>query len=265
MALSINNLLLKLSSEYYINEDSQEAKKINASVQHLKSKLEVEFSDILVDIIPFGSYQRGTILPRKYDENSDVDIMIVFNHSDINVRPITYRKYLQDFSDLHYPNSLSFKSAPAVVLELNHIKYDLVPAYISEFLSSKTIYIPETDSDWISTDPHGFSNKITEKNKNNSNMIKPAIRLMKAWNAKVGYPITSYELEKMIVNDFYVFPSTLEEYFFNIIYWFSSDGLATASKKKIKSLKENAVKVRNALSDDKEKKALTWLAHILPI
>ena len=154
---------------------------------------------------------------------------------------------------------------PAVVLELNHIKYDLVPAYISEFLFSSTICIPDSDTKWMDTDPEGFGKKLSEKNKNNNYLIRPTIRLMKAWNAKAGYPITSYELEQEIVNDFYVFPSTLEDYFFNVIESLSSDRSTTIAERKINGLKENAGKVKEALDDDNEKKALTWLAHILPI
>lgn len=38
------------------------------------------FSNEVVEKKIFGSYVRGTILPRKVDEKSDVDIMIVFNN-----------------------------------------------------------------------------------------------------------------------------------------------------------------------------------------
>jgi len=259
--ISIDPILTSLANEKYrINTASPEAKKIDASVKHLKNNLSSYFDEALVEVIEFGSYKRDTILPKVIDPLRDVDLMVIFDHSNLKFNPITYRKHIQEFSDFYYPNSSSFKSKPTVVLEFNHLSYDLVPAHIdSDFFGDRVFYIPENDTDWIETDPHGFLGKINKKDENNKYLIKPVIRLLKAWNAKVGYPVSSFELEKEIVGITYYFLDTLEEYFFDVI-----DSL-DATSNKIKALKENASKVRSAMENDDIKLATKWLAHILPM
>ena len=264
MALTINEFLEDFANRLRIDGLSDEGKKIDNSINHLISNLKNEFNDDIIEIKPFGSYKRGTNLSRRYDENSDIDLLVIFNHDNINYKPITYRKHLEDFSNIYYSNSLSFKAQPAVVLELNHIKYDLVPAYLSNNWFSKSLYIPSSDTEWRTTDPDTFEDQLNEKDKKNNYMLKPVIRLLKAWNAKAGYPLQSYFLEKEVVDDVYIFPETLEEYFFNCIKNLSSTDV-NITDKKIGSLKRNAKKVRSALSNDKKRSAISWLSHILPI
>ncbi len=267
MSMSINNQLVTLSREYYISAGTNEANKIVASVNTLKKRLKSYFEEEVIDVIEFGSYKRDTILPRYYDDNSDVDLMVVFDHENIDVNPSTYRNYLVEFSEDYYGNSIFYKSLPTLVLELDHIKYDLVPAYQRAgyvFSSSVVTYIPESDRDWMETDPHGFNTSLTQKNQNNYNQIKPLIRLMKAWNAKVGYPIESFTLEKEIVNDGY-FSSTLEEYFFSFIRGISTYRDSTNASQKVIALKENANRVVQALYNNNIDQANTWLSHILPL
>jgi predicted nucleotidyltransferase len=267
MAESINYRLQQLANKYYISSTSPENAKILTSVTTLKTRLKSYFGNDISSVEEFGSYKRDTILPRLHDENSDVDLMIMFNHSVINVNPSTYRKRLHEFADKYYASSEAYKSKPTVVLQLNHIKYDLVPAH-QEYSSWRgtTTYIPESDTGWMTTDPHGFNNELTEKNKNNNNHIRPVIRLLKAWNAKAGYPIESFSLEKEIVGQTYWGQKTLEEYFFSAI-----DGLTTyrygtfTPKSKIEALKENASRVKSALQSNNVSSALLWLGHILPL
>jgi len=266
MALSINGELTRLANEYYISNDSTEGKSIVSSLGFLTTKLKTHFGSDLKEILEFGSYKRDTILPRKYDDKSDVDLMLIFNHKAINVNPSTYRKHLHDFCDKYYANSTVYKSKPTVVLELVKIKYDLVPAYQSESIWSNSLitYIPQADTQWMTTDPHGFNKTLTDKNSNNSSLIKPLIRLMKAWNAKAGYPIESFALEKEIVAMGY-FCNTLEDYFFYFINNMTKYRDTTTASSKVVSLKENAEKVRQALRSENSSQARTWLAHILPI
>jgi predicted nucleotidyltransferase len=267
MAETINYKLQQLARDYYISASSSEAVKINTSVTRLKSLLKSHFGSEITLVEEFGSYKRDTILPRDYDENSDVDLMIIFNHASLSVNPSTYRKYLLAFANKYYKFSEVYKSQPTVVLELGHIKYDLVPAYQEDsFFNGMQTYIPESDTSWMITDPHGFNKNLAEKNKGNNNHIRPIIRLLKAWNAKSGYPMESYSLEQEIVGQSYWGITTLEEYFFDSI-----SGLSTfrsgsyTSKSKIESLKENSSKVKSALQNDNLKNALAWLGHILPL
>lgn len=115
----------------------------------------------------------------------------------------------------------------------------------------------------MSTDPHGFNETLTDKNGRNKNLIKPLIRLIKAWNAKANYPIESYSLEREIVNITY-FCNTLEDYFFSFIDNMSRYRNTDTASTKVTSLKDNANRVRQALRANNITQAKTWLYHILP-
>ncbi len=269
MASSLNGKLGQLANQYYISYGTNEQKKIDASVATLKSRLKLHFGTNLLSVVEFGSYKRDTILPRDYDEHSDVDLMIFFNHASLQVSPGTYRNYLINFADKRYSRSEVYKSNPTVVLELDHIKYDLVPAYEETYLwsTTKTIYIPQTESSWMTTDPHGFNTELTRVNSANGSNIKKVIRLLKAWNAKAGYPIASYTLEQEIARMNYWWCNTLEDYFFKAIENLSSyrNGNIFNQNQKIVSLKENAKRVKACLQVDNLSGANTWLAHVLPV
>lgn len=267
MASSINSKLLSLADAYYISFGSSEQTKIDASVSRIKTKLKSYFGSDILSINEFGSYKRDTILPRKYDGHSDVDLMIVFNHNILNLTPGSYRTRLLKFAEIQYSRSEVYKSAPTVVLELDHIKYDLVPAYeqVYTFLNSKTTYIPKTDSEWMSTDPNGFNEKLSNINKQNNWQIKRVIRLLKAWNAKVGYPLESFQLEQEAAGIIYFFCNSLEDYFFYAINGLSGYRSNYTASQKITALKENAKRVKSFLHSGNEISATLWLGHILPL
>ncbi|MFZ6814932.1 SMODS domain-containing nucleotidyltransferase [Undibacterium sp. Rencai35W] len=166
---------------------------IQTSILTLKKRLHLHFGDIR-EYIQFGSSTRGTILPRSMDEHSDIDLMVVFN--DSNVSSQTYLDRLRKFVEKYYKKSEVRQSHPTILLELNHIRFELVPARYSFWWGYE---IPNIDGNWQSTDPVRFNKKLTEKNKNNDNLIKPTIRLIKYWNARNGYVFNSYSLEKNIV------------------------------------------------------------------
>lgn len=267
MSLSINSILEKKASTFYISFGSSEQIKIDKSVETLKARIFSHFFSQVQSIIEFGSYKRDTILPRTIDENSDVDLMIIFNHSNIQVTPASYRNYLYKFCNSSYSSSQIYRDQPTVVLELDHIKYDLVPAYKEQYslLLPEKYFIPENDSNWIETNPTQFNNELTRINVQHNSNIKKLIRLLKAWNAKVGYPLSSYKLESEVVNCSYFYCKTLEDYFFYFIdsiteYRFNN----TNTQQKIAALKENKRKVVLALNQNDSASVLQWLSHILP-
>lgn len=260
---SINNLLKEKAEDLFIRYGSTERDKIVASLAHLKSKLKYEFGGSIKSVEEFGSFKRGTILPRYYDELSDIDLLIIFDHASLSVSPQTYRNYLKTFAEKHYSRSSVYKDNPTVVLELNHIKYDLVPCYLSTGYYSQTYYIPETSSSWMTSDIHGFNQKLTDANTLYNSIVKPIVRLLKAWNAKVGFPLNSYGLEQDVAmmnyhNDNY------ETGFFWAANHLSTLGKSYNATMKIEALQSNIEKVRNALTNDNYLNAVAWLNHILP-
>ena len=73
--MSVLSYLTNLSSQLVLSTDERIS--ISVSLGFLKTRLNnwSHSGDILEQEV-FGSYDRDTILPRKYDEGSDVDYMM---------------------------------------------------------------------------------------------------------------------------------------------------------------------------------------------
>jgi predicted nucleotidyltransferase len=201
--MGINSkLTLFAARELVLARDANERFKIDTSIRRLKIKLKQKYLREIKDFKLFGSYTRNTILPRKYDPNSDIDLMVIFNTDNSLKTPETYRKNLIEVLDEVYPNSISAKDFPAVKLILDHIKFDIVPAYVEEsYLFSRTYYIPDRRNGWRITTPNDINNKLESTNQSyGSNIIRNTIRLCKHWNASFNYPFESYEMEKEILS-----------------------------------------------------------------
>ena len=193
--MSINSYLCDLAGELILS--SAEKDHVATSLEAIKNNLNLYFGNEIIEKKVFGSYDRGTILPRKVDENSDIDLMLVFNNS-YGYKPQSFLNRLKSFAEHYYSRSEIYQSSPTIVLELHHIKFELTPAY--RFCGS--YYIPNGQSFWMQTDPDGFSGTLVQCNINNGSKIKPVARLLKHWNIQNNSrKIASFELEKTIAND----------------------------------------------------------------
>lgn len=198
---------------------ANERASIDTSIATLQYRLVAFFkADAVKRQFRFGSSTRGTILPRALDEHSDIDYMIVF--ADTQYTPQTYIAWLKRFAEAKYGTSEIYQSHPTVVLQLNHIKFDLVPATES-WLSG--LQIP-AGSGWISTNPNDVNETLETANKNNASLIKPTIRLFKYWNATAGYPFESFQAEKWITSLSYWFSSNQKDYLFTVFDNLSATG-----------------------------------------
>lgn len=213
--MSVLSYLEGVSSNLVLS--NTEKSSIATSVSTIKSRIDLHFGTDVIEHFQFGSYTRDTILPRKYDDQSDVDYMVIFKNPN-NYKPQTLLGWLKDFAEKKYSTSEIYKSYPTIVLELSHIKFELVPA-IKDFWGTISIPSPTSSySDWMTTDPNGFNNRLTNSNINNSYKIKPLIRLMKYWNVqKASRGYSSFLLEEWIVNNNYFFCNNLKDYFFKCI------------------------------------------------
>lgn len=221
--MSVLSYLVSRASDAVLGNEKES---INKSVSTLQSRLNAYFGDTLKSQFRFGSSTRGTILPRSMDEHSDIDYMIVFKDDDSV--PQTYLDRLKRFAEASYGRSEIYQSSPTIVLELNHIKFDLVPA--------KTVWyggyrIPDGSGGWMDTDPNDFNSKLEEKNKDNASLIKPTIRLAKYWNAENGYLFDSFSFEKWIVGLWYWNCTNQKDYFFSVIDKLSIENETTQWRK----------------------------------
>lgn len=210
--MSVNSYLESLSSNLVIK--SEEKSNIKISIDTLQKRLGYYFDNI-DEHFCFGSYTRETILPRIADSNSDIDYMIVFSNPN-NYKPQTLLNHLRKFAEKYYSTSEIFQSHPTLVLNLNHIKFELVPSYNAGYIF-KDYKIPAPSSnyeDWISTDPNSFNDSLVRKNVANNSKIKPVIRLIKYWNTLNGHIYSSFQLEKHLINTNYgYFSTSLKDYF----------------------------------------------------
>lgn len=216
--MSINSYLTSLAGAAIIRD--QEKDSIRCSVATLQSRLSYCFGENITQEVIFGSYSRGTILPRSMDANSDIDYMIVFG--DGGSRPQTYLNRLRRFVEQYYSRSEIFQSNPTIVLSLNHICFELVPAINSVFYGLQIPAKASAYEDWISTNPTGFNQELINANQLHGNLIKPLVRIVKYWNAKNRYPFESYSLEQSIVRHGFGLLSLfggrqLKEYFYAYI------------------------------------------------
>lgn len=205
--MNINSKLVTFAQqELVIARNETERERIRTSLAHLEKVLKDKLGNEIKEFICFGSFTRNTILPRYYDPSSDVDLMVVFNTDNGLLSPSSYRRKLHEVLKATYPKSNSLKDFPSVSLELNHIIFDMVPAYRIQTLwqSGFSYYIPDKNSSWQQTVPKDIDGPLSTANQNiGNNALRNAIRLCKHWNAQAGYPMESYLMEKQIVNGYY--------------------------------------------------------------
>lgn len=212
--MSVLGYLNNLASNLNIAENEKES--IATSISALDKRLDHYFGDELEEKLQFGSSTRNTMLPREADDNSDVDYLIIFSSSS---KPQTYLNKLKKFAEKYYSQSLVKQSSPAVVLELNHIKFDLVPGQKALFFFDYKIPSPTDDylEDWKGTDPFSLNSELNDMNKESGFRLKKAIRITKYWNAINGYVYDSFDLEKKLVQKWFSNCHNTKDYFYECV------------------------------------------------
>jgi predicted nucleotidyltransferase len=250
-----------LGSNLVLSEDEKTS--ITKSITTLSSRLSAYFGSNITSHFQFGSYTRGTILPRKADSNSDIDYMIVFNTSDGQKKPQTYLDRLKRFAEAKYSTSEIYQSSPTIVLSLNHIKFELVPA-----IYNYAYQIPSPSSswmEWMSTDPLGANQALQDKNKAENYQIKPLVRLIKYWNSTQGHLFTSFSIEQYIVGKYFWSCTTLRDYFYAFWDDFScADGCSQNTKDRVARAKKYAAQAKQYEADNMPASAETEIKKIVP-
>lgn len=273
--MSVNSYLVNLANSAVLRD--QEKASVQRSISTLQGRINTHFSGNhpLTSKVKrhfiFGSYTRGTILPRSFDEQSDVDYMIVFD--DPSATPQTYLNRLKRFVEVYYTRSEIKQSNPTIILNLHHIKFELVPAIDKKFSGFQIPAKAHSYSDWISTDPNNFNESLTKKNQEYNNLIKPLARLAKYWNARNGYPFASFELEQNVVAHDYdgldifgLFSAsrTLWDHFNSFMSSLELEwGAPKRKKDSILRLRANLSKIRGALNANDPALAEMHMRHFL--
>lgn len=261
---SINSRLQSVAADLFIKYGSTEREYINGKIINLKTNLMSWFGSSISEILVFGSYKRDTILPRKFDKYSDVDILVVFNNAEQERTPETYRTRLKKFAEAKYLTSTVIKDHPSIILEMNKIKFDLVPSRKSSSWFSVTYQIPNKSGYWMDTDPIGFNSSVTEANTKYNYIVKPIIRLFKRWNAWNNYPFSTYDLEQKI-STMNFSGDNYQSGFLYVINQLSSSGLSIIGTQKLETLKSNGKWVKVYIDRDNQEKAIEVACRILGI
>ena len=241
--MSVLSYLTDLSSTITISE--WERNSIDRSINTLSTKLGNYFSNIENKLV-IGSYDRKTILRRSKDSNSDVDYMVSFTDGN-EWTPQTLMNRLKRFAEANYSKNEIYQSSPTIVLELSHIKFELIPAW-------GTYNIPAPSSSyttWIGTYPLTFKDQLNDKNRDNNYKIRKLIRLLKYWNVINNKVYSSFELEKYAIDKYYFFCSNLKDYFFQAVEGLPTYGLPEYKKIKVERLK-------NIVKETKENERQGW-------
>lgn len=256
--MSVLSYLQKRASDAVLSSSEKES--INKSITTLQTRLNTYFRANLKRHVQFGSSTRGTILPRSMDQKSDIDYMVIFSNGGYT--PQTYLNQLKSFVEKYYSSSEIYQSSPTIVLELNHIKFDLVPALDDLWGGLK---IPKGTNEWQATDPNDFNRQLEEKNANEKSLIKPTIRLVKYWNASNGYLYSSFEFEKWIIGLSFWGCANQRDYLFMVFDNLSATNETVQWKKdKINRAKQIIAQVRDYESSGMPSSAETEVKKLIP-
>lgn len=261
----LNTHLVAVARSLVLSND--ELDKIHVSITNLQTKIDGWFEGELISHFQFGSSTRGTILPRRVDENSDIDYMVVFRNPE-NFKPSTLLEKLKRFVEAKYARSEIHQSHPTIVLELTHIKFELVPA-IQPYSLTGIYHIPAPSSqfmEWMQTTPIELKNMIAEADNRYHYQIRRLIRLLKYWNVMNGKVYSSFEIEEYIGSFVFFNCTFLEDYFFQAVEFLPTAHLPHYKLNKVQRLKDTVQTIQtNYYQRGFKNWALSDLSALLPL
>lgn len=240
---------------------------ISISIGFLRKNLSSwEHASDVEDTLIFGSYSRDTILPRWADENSDVDLMVIFKGNDLT--PQTHLNWLKGFAQTYYSRSEIHQSNPTIVLKLNHIKFEITPANRLIYGIEKGFQIPAPASgytQWMNTYPVQLNARLTFANQRYSYLLKPLIRILKYANARMGKPYSSYEIEEHVLRQSFFGCNNVEDMFYHAVSNLAVPyTMAEYKKQTINSFKNNVAYIKDLKNRGYNVLAIQKLQNLLP-
>lgn len=218
MATTLNQAFNEYKSRLEITDlqESKVADRKNTLISNYKKELSLHPDEAKV----IGSWKRNTMM--RYLREADVDVMIILHysqHKDWETGPgtVSCLSKFKRIAESYYPDSTSKIDQNCVTIKFQEFRIDVIPAFCYEGDYYK---IPDTHKrEWISTNPKGFSDLITQVNANMDESFVPIIKMVKGWNREEGWPIKSYHLECMLYHHYksyrqkYTYNSTLKRFF----------------------------------------------------
>ncbi len=167
----------------------------------------------------------------RYLFEGDVDLMIILHFQDNQEYADSEgaEKMLNKFKrilDDNYPDTEKRRDRNCITMQFSEFRLDVVPAF--KFDTGDYIIPDSVEEKWLSTNPIEFAKKITEVNKKMDSDFVPLIKMIKAWNRQVGWPIGSFHLECIMYNRYctyqqsYTFDSMIRYFFESLPLYLST-------------------------------------------
>jgi predicted nucleotidyltransferase len=177
--------------------------KIKTSHKHLREKI-LQPLDYISHTFLTGSYKKKTLI----NPANDIDVFIVLSgYTQYNIKPNTILDKLKKDLQKTYPNTIIKQDKPCVVIEFNHVTFELTPAIeIENYQIHNPFYIPEMSKNntWqLIENPRVLEEKLTEANKRLNQKLNPLIKMMKKCKIHNNINTPSFEMEKMAINSLY--------------------------------------------------------------
>jgi predicted nucleotidyltransferase len=193
--MPIDKHLTKIAVQSILADDAKDV--VQRTLGALQTRLQQHFGARMQSSVVFGSYSRGTILPRAMDARSDIDYMVVFSASEPSVQACL--EQLKEFAKQSLGIAEPSHDQATLRLETQQLRFELVPATCNLFGGLQIAAPAGPHGSWLDTDPQAVHDKLTEAHRRHGGLIRPLVRVMKYWNATANYPFEPFALEQKVV------------------------------------------------------------------
>lgn len=194
--MPIDKHLTKIANQSILTDDVKD--EVQRTLGALQTRLQQHFGAQLQTSVVFGSYSRGTILPRVMDARSDVDYMIVLSAAS-EPSVLACLEQLKGFARQRLGIATPSHDQATLRLESPKIRFELVPATVNLFGGLQIATPAGLHGSWLDTDPQSAHDKLTDANRRHHGLIRPLVRILKYWNATANYPFEPFVLEQKVV------------------------------------------------------------------
>jgi predicted nucleotidyltransferase len=221
--------------------------KIKTSHKHLRENILQKLYYVSNTFLT-GSYKKKTLI----NPANDIDVFVVLSgYTQHNITPNTVLDKLKKDLNITYPETLVKQNKPCIVIDFNHVTFELTPAIEIENYSEvdNKFYIPKMsrDNEWqLVENPRILEKELTKANQRLDNKLNPLIKMMKKCKVNNNLTIPSFEMEKMAINKLYSIDNFRDgvQQLLSIYNWYNYSKI---SEIKNKSDDEFAIFCRNIL------------------
>jgi len=210
LEIGLSNRFKKFINNIELSQDQKT--KIQNSHKYLRKNY-LEKLDYVEKTFLTGSYKKNTLINHS---SNDVDMFVVLKgYTTSSIKPHTVLDKLKKDLKGKYTTTTIKQSKPCVVLEFQHITFELTPVIQIDnslqlalgFDNTPEFYMPNilSTNDWVKTEnPRLLEQKLSKANKSLNGQLVPLIKMMKQCklynNIKT---LKSFEMEKLAIDSLY--------------------------------------------------------------